>query len=107
MIAASPKLTADGVDIKIAAGKNRRYVSEFTQMIGIHLEAAEKPGYRLPDCAPIGSKSFSVLVGEDFAYSFMDSKPHIGHSAAAAGLRPVLFHLLHLFRSGLRVLSRQ
>ncbi|MCQ4895367.1 ABC transporter permease [Anaerotruncus sp. DFI.9.16] len=71
---ATPKLTADNVQFQFYAGQNRRYVCTWSDVVGLEPEAVEKLGYRLTEGEFPGKKAFTVLVGQDFEYSFSDSK---------------------------------
>lgn len=72
--AASPKLTAEGLSLRVFAGNGRRYVNEYTTIVGLDPDALEKLGYNLTEGTMPGKKSFNVLIGQNFAYSFQDTK---------------------------------
>lgn len=71
---ATPKLKAEGVNMALYAGADRRYLAEYTEIVGIDPEAARKLGYQLLDGTWSEKKSYKVQIGENFAYSFSDTK---------------------------------
>lgn len=71
---ASPKVTAENISLQLYAGKGRRYVCEYTEVVGLYPDALDKLGYKLEEGALLPPKAYTVLVGQDFAYMFADSK---------------------------------
>lgn len=63
---------------QLEAGKNGRYSCDYAEMVGIYPEALETMGMTLVEGRfwenDFSSKKIPVLVGEQFAYSFMDTK---------------------------------
>ena len=70
----TPRLTAENIPITLYAGRNRRYKSTYTSIVGIDIKAAQAMGYRLTDGAWDKAGRDSVFVGENFAYIFEDTK---------------------------------
>ena len=72
--AVTPKLTAENIPITLYAGRNRRYKSAYTTIVGIDVKAAEAMGYKLTDGTWDKGGRDGVFVGENFAYMFEDTK---------------------------------
>ncbi len=72
--AATPKLGADSVSLKLYAGTDRRYVADWGSAAGLDADAIPRLGYKLlaGDNIPVGSQN-AALVGQYFEYSFKDT----------------------------------
>lgn len=77
---ASPKLTFQNVTVTIYAGKNKRYESTMSEIVAMKPEAAQKLGYQLLEGSFPAGKTMGILVGQDLAYSFSDTKRPEGHN---------------------------
>ena len=78
--AVTPKLTAENIPITLYAGRNRRYKSAYTTIVGIDVKAAEAMGYKLTDGTWDKGGRDGVFVGENFAYMFEDTKRPSGRN---------------------------
>ena len=72
--AVTPRLTAEGVPMTLYAGKNRRYKTDWLTVVGIDFQAAEEMGYRLKEGGWDKKGRGTIYVGQDFAYTFTDTK---------------------------------
>lgn len=79
VVLATPRMTVDGLNIKLYAGYGRRYVSGWATVIGMDESALAKLGYSLLDGNYPG-KEGGVLAGQNFVYGFEDSKRPEGHN---------------------------
>lgn len=70
----TPKITADGMTVRIAAGRDKRFVADYVSVAGMQTDAPEKIGYHLISGEFIGPQKPGVMLGEQFAYSFRDTK---------------------------------
>ena len=75
----TPRATMDDVTMKIVAGKDKRYVAEYPTIVGLEPGAIPHLGYQQLDTAQ-KKEAGGVLVGEYFAYAFMDTKRPDGHN---------------------------
>lgn len=67
--AVTPKLTAENIPITLYAGRNRRYKSAYTTIVGIDVKAAEAMGYKLTDGTwDKGGKGWCLCGGEFCLY---------------------------------------
>lgn len=67
-----PKLQLDSLSPNGLFGLNDRYKSESMTLVGVDTKELEKAGYKVLD-GKLPVKPMEVLVGQYFAYSFMDS----------------------------------
>ena len=72
--AATPRLTADQLPVTVYAGKDRRYRCLYLSAAGIRADAAEQMGYRLLEGSWNTAGQDRVLVGQEFAFLFEDTK---------------------------------
>ncbi len=72
--AATPKLTEEGVPIVLYGGRDKRYRTAYTSVVGIDLSTAETMGYKLTEGEWKTEKKDRVYVGQHFAYTFEDTK---------------------------------
>lgn len=70
----TPKLTAEDVTLKVVAGKDKRYVCDYVTVVGMQRDAPVKLGYKLIEGGQLKERKGSVLLGENFAYLFRDTK---------------------------------
>lgn len=79
--AATPKISGDDLTIKLYAGSDRRYVCEYASLAGLDGKSVDKLGYKLLNGSgfpePAGT---SVLLGQYFEYSFMDTMRPTGYN---------------------------
>lgn len=69
-----PKKVMELEDMKIIAGEQARYRSEYVTLVGIPEKDLEDAGYDLKDGKMLSGKENQVLAGEHFAYQFTDSR---------------------------------
>lgn len=64
------------IDTEVVSGSNDRYQMSYPTIIGVYPEAMEKFGYVLDEgrFATETDKDYTVVVGQNFAYSFRDTK---------------------------------
>lgn len=72
--AVSPKLTAQNVTVTLYEGQNNRYRTTYAEIVGIDLKEAETMGYKLTEGSFEQWKPGKIFAGQDFAYSFEDTK---------------------------------
>lgn len=77
---AAPKVTLSAGELLIAAGNNDRYRMENASIVGIPEDAFERVGYKLLDGNFPSSKAYDVIVGQNFAFQFIDSKRPNGYN---------------------------
>ena len=70
----SPKDNLGNIPVKLYAGPNRRYQCDYIETAALNANTVEQLGYRLVEGEMFSKKPFFVLVGEDFAYGFADTK---------------------------------
>ena len=81
VVLAAPRLEAGRISFKLYGGKDGRYQTEWSTIIGMNQEDTAKLGYQLIDGSfPNGKKGNAVLVGQYFAYAFADTKRPEGHN---------------------------
>jgi len=75
VVAASPKQYCP-FGFQITAGQNDRYLQQWGNMSGLNVDAMEDIGYTLVEGAfpKAGGKELQVVVGQYFAYTFLDTK---------------------------------
>ncbi|MDD3252523.1 MAG: ABC transporter permease [Lachnospiraceae bacterium] len=71
---AGAKLSSAALGLKITAGKDRRYVMAYGDIIGIDPELASSLGYTILEGEGFSPVKGSLTAGQYFAYSFKDSK---------------------------------
>lgn len=67
-------------DVTLYAGDGNRYQADYVSIIGEDLSLAEKEGYQLSEGDWEALKNGEVLVGEQLAYAFKDTKRPEGHN---------------------------
>ena len=72
--AVTPKVSASSMGLKLYAGNDRRYQMEYGEVVGIDPEAAKKLGYQLTEGSWLGEKGGQLMAGQNFAYTFRDTK---------------------------------
>ncbi|MBQ1374663.1 MAG: ABC transporter permease, partial [Clostridia bacterium] len=72
--AVSPKQFSYDLTMRVYAGKDKRYVSNWADIMGIESSTYEKFGFKLIEGDYTGRKPYSVLVGKNFAYGFADQR---------------------------------
>ena len=72
--AATPKVSAQELGLKLYTGSGRRYQMEYGEVVGIDPEAAQKLGYQLMDGGWLTAGSGQLVAGQSFAYVFKDTK---------------------------------
>ena len=72
--AVSPKLSPDDVTIRFYAGGDRRYAAAYASVAGMDRDALTQLGFALESGSPLDSGDTSALVGQYFAYGFMDTR---------------------------------
>lgn len=72
--ATTPKVYANLPEYAIYGDKQKRYKVGYPEMFGMNPDALEKLGYEVIEGEYMGKKPFDVLVGENFFYSFIDTK---------------------------------
>lgn len=81
VVLAAPRLEAGRISFKLYGGKDGRYQTEWSTIIGMNQEDTAKLGYQLIDGSfPNGKEGNAVLVGQYFAYAFADTKRPEGHN---------------------------
>lgn len=70
--AVSPRLSLDVSSATVTTGDNRRYVAEWTNVVGVDAKAMQSIGYRFTAGRPI-QKSGEAVLGQYFAYNFRDT----------------------------------
>lgn len=70
---AAPKTSLDGYTLKVYAGEDKRYKSEYVKVTGMEEENMKKLGLQLLEGGYPDKNSKQALVGQYFAYSFTDS----------------------------------
>jgi len=80
VVFATPKLTADDITIRVVAGKDKRFVCDFATVVGMQRDAPEKLSYKLLAGGQLTERKGSVLLGQNFAYMFRDTKRPEGHN---------------------------
>lgn len=70
----TPKLTPDNVRFKISAGQNDRFISDYTTLVGLEPKAIPSLGFKLLEGQALSSREGDVLIGQNFAFMFMDTK---------------------------------
>ncbi len=79
--AATPKISGDDLSIKLYAGSGKRYVCEYTSLSGLDATSVEKLGYKILNGGNIEqAANNSVLLGQYFEYSFMDTMRPSGYN---------------------------
>ena len=71
--AVMPKASLDGYSVSFKAGINDRYTADWGTLVGIDAGALEDMGFEIVDGAYPAAGSDEVVVGQYFAYNFMDS----------------------------------
>ena len=71
--AVMPKASLDGYSVSFKAGINGRYTADWGTLVGIDAGALEDMGFEIVDGAYPTAGSDEVVVGQYFAYNFMDS----------------------------------
>ena len=89
VVAVTPMKSCN-VYVELKSGKNGRYKCDYTDIAGIYPEAAENMGMTLVEGRfwnnDSSTKKIPVLVGEQFAYTFMDSKRSGASAYVYAGM---------------------
>lgn len=89
VLAVTP-LKSCNVYVQLKAGKNGRYNCDYADIAGIYPEAAESMGLTLLDGRfwenDSSAKTIPVIVGEQFAYNFMDTKKPASSAYVYAGM---------------------
>lgn len=79
--AATPKISGDDLTVKLYAGSGKRYVCEYTALAGLDATSVEKLGYKILNGSNIDKNTNgSVLLGQYFEYSFMDTMRPPGYN---------------------------
>ena len=71
--AVMPKASLDGYSVSFKAGINGRYTADWGTLVGIDAGALEDMGFEIVNGAYPAAGSDEVVVGQYFAYNFMDS----------------------------------
>lgn len=72
VVAVTPKLTLEADNIRLMAGTGKRYIAEWSSVVGLDTSAMEQLGYQLTEgSAP--NRSGDVAVGQYLAYNFKDT----------------------------------
>ena len=71
--AVMPKASLDGYSVSFKAGINDRYTADWGTLVGIDAGALEDMGFEVVDGVYPAAGSDEVVVGQYFAYNFMDS----------------------------------
>jgi len=74
--AATPKLTGDGITVKLYAGPNNRYVSSWASIAGLDNTEMGSMGYTLTDgnfSSPVQGEELNVVAGQYLEYNFSDT----------------------------------
>lgn len=72
--AINPKISLSDISATVYAGADKRYESQYANIVGLKPEAIEKFGYKLDKGKNLSSKPMEVLVGQYFAYIFYDTQ---------------------------------
>ena len=70
--AVTPRLRLEADSITLVTGNGKRYVSDWTTVVGLDTDELEKMGYQLLSGHP-PAKSGDVIVGQFLAYGFRDT----------------------------------
>lgn len=70
--ALTPKLNLEAESISLIAGAGRRYVADWTSVVGVDTNALEQMGYRLVE-GTLPKREGEVLIGQYLAYNFKDT----------------------------------
>lgn len=70
--AVTPRLRLEADSITLVTGNGRRYVSDWTTVVGLDTNELEKMGYHLL-AGRLPAKSGDVIVGQFLAYGFQDT----------------------------------
>ncbi len=80
VILSAPRVELNDVPFQLSAGKDRRYLAQWSTVIGLSQADAGQLGYQLADGSfPQGNGEDAVLVGQFFAYGFADTKRPEGY----------------------------
>ncbi|MEG1843423.1 MAG: ABC transporter permease [Clostridia bacterium] len=74
VVLVTPRMMPESLNFKIYAGRDRRYVCPWGTLVGMDEKSLEQLGYRLLDGEFPDKKGNTVLVGQNFAYGFQDTK---------------------------------
>lgn len=70
--AVTPKQTLEADSIRLVTGTGKRYVSEWTTVVGLDTDAMDQMGYQLIDGTAV-RRSGDVIAGQYLAYGFKDT----------------------------------
>lgn len=70
--AVTPKLTLDANSVTLSAGSGKRYVAEWTYVVGLDTNAMEGMGYQFLE-GTTANASGDAVIGQYFAYNFKDT----------------------------------
>lgn len=76
----TPKLGSDDLRLRLIAGKNKRFVSDYFTLVGMDKEAPQKLEYALREGEYLQPNKDSVLLGDMIAYQFQDTRRPKGHN---------------------------
>ena len=74
-----PKLSVNQFSVTVYAGLNRRYVADWSTVMGINMQGAEQMGYSLLE-GQMPTEENQVLVGQYMAYNFRDTMRPEGYN---------------------------
>ena len=75
----TPKRSLEVESISLVAGTGRRYIADWTSVVGVDTSALEQMGYHLTE-GTLPKHDNEVLVGQYLAYSFKDTLRPEGHN---------------------------
>lgn len=76
----TPKLSADNLQMRIVAGRDKRYVCDWATLSGMEPEAVAALGYTVKEGSALTKTKGAVLVGEYLAYNFRDTRRPEGYN---------------------------
>lgn len=85
VVAISPKMQPNNVSADVTAGKTERYSASYVSLTGLDFQSLEGLGYTVLSGSPQPGK---VLIGEHFAYQFLDKIRPEGRNMVDRYLHP-------------------